>query len=119
MHQGLHGAGHEAVVDEEVFVNIEVGILSFQIAGAIAGHAMAQREVLRPGRRADRIGLHEAERIERALQRGGREKAASDGRAPQVIEGHEVPLSLTANSGICSGWEAGARLGAESRCEAF
>ena len=29
-----------------------------------------------------------------------REKAASDGRAAQVIEGHEVPLSLTMNSGI-------------------
>ena len=97
MHQGLHGTGQETVIDEEVFVNIEVGILSFQIAGAIAGHSMAQSEVLRPGRCANRIGLHEAERIEGALQGACREKAASDGRAAQVIEGHEVPLSLTMN----------------------
>src|SRR5262245_32623810 len=109
MHQGLHGASKEAVVDEEVLVNIEVAIPSLQIAGAISLHSMAERQVLRPGGRADRIGLHETERIQRALQCAGWKKAARDGRAAQVIESHEVPLSLTANSGIlqCRGWDAG------------
>ena len=37
------------------------GIAALQIAGAIARDAVAQGQVLRARRRADRIGLHEAE----------------------------------------------------------
>jgi hypothetical protein len=40
---------------------------------------MAQREVLGAGGRPDRIGLHEAEPVERPLQCGRREQIARDG----------------------------------------
>jgi hypothetical protein len=40
MHQGLHGARDEAVVDEEVFLDLQAGIAAFEIAGTITGDAM-------------------------------------------------------------------------------
>jgi hypothetical protein len=90
MHQGLHGARHEAVVHEEVLVDIELVVEPLEIAGAVADHAMAQREVLRTRRRPDRIGLDESKQVERALQRGGREKAIPNGSAPNFVQGcHE------------------------------
>ena len=98
VHQRLHGAGDEAVVHEEVLVDVEAGIAALEIAGAVAGHAMAQREVLRARRRPDRVGLHEAERVERALQRGRREEAARDRRAPQVVERHSDPLCVVSET---------------------
>ena len=94
MHQDLHRAGHEAVVHEEVLVDVEAGISALEIAGAIARHAMTQREVLRSRRRANGIGLHEAEYVERPLQRGRWEKAARDGGTTQVVESHSAPLSM-------------------------
>src|SRR5207244_9454078 len=94
MHQDLHRAGHEAVVHEEVLVDVQAGIAMLEIASAIAGHAMTQREVLRSRRRANGIGLHEPEYVERALQRGRREKAARDRGTTQVVESHSVPLSM-------------------------
>ena len=63
VHQALHGSRHEPVVHEEVLVDVEFRVAALEIAGAIAGDAMPQREVLRPGRRADGIGLHEAETV--------------------------------------------------------
>jgi hypothetical protein len=48
---------------------------------------MPQRQVLRARRRADRVGLDEAERIERTLEGRGREERAGDGEPPQVVEG--------------------------------
>jgi hypothetical protein len=55
---------------------------------------MAQREVLRARRRADRVGLHEAQPVEGAFQRGGREEAAGDSKAPQIVEGDRHPEVL-------------------------
>ena len=60
-------ARHEAVVDEDVLLDAERGVAPLEIAGAVAVDAMAQRQVLRARRRADRVGLHEAERVDRAL----------------------------------------------------
>ena len=56
----------------------------------MAGHSMARRADPAPGQ-APGWGrpARSRGRIERALQRAWREKAASDGRAAQVIEGHE------------------------------
>ena len=48
---------------------------------------MAQRQVLRPGRRADGVGLHEAELADRAGKRGRLEQGPGDGIAAQVIGG--------------------------------
>ncbi len=82
----VHGVRHEAVVDEDVLLDAEGGVAPLQVAGSIALDAMAQREVLGAGRRPDRVGLHEAERVEGALERGavergcGRRRTAADRR---------------------------------------
>jgi len=88
MHQGVHRARHETVVDEEIFLDSEFRVAAFEIAGAIIFHTMAQRKILRSCRSANRIGLHEAESVESALQGGGREKVAADSKAAQVVERH-------------------------------
>lgn len=88
VHQDLHGAGHEAVVHEEVLVNVQTRIATLEIAGAVADHAMAQRQVLGPRRCPDGVRLHEAEEIQRALERGWRKEATSHREAAQVVEGH-------------------------------
>src|SRR5262245_50340190 len=94
VHQRLHGAGNEAVVHEDVLVNIEIRVVPFEIAGAIVDDAVAQREILRAGRRPDRIGLDETESVEGALQRRRREERARDRRAAQVIECHGDSLCM-------------------------
>jgi len=60
VHQGVHAAGHEAVVDEEVLFDAELRVAAFEVAGAVVLDAMAQYQILSASRRADRIGLHEA-----------------------------------------------------------
>jgi hypothetical protein len=55
---------------------------------------MTQHQVLRARGRPDGVGLHEAECVQRARQRRWREETARDRSAPQVIEGHRVPLLL-------------------------
>jgi hypothetical protein len=61
VHQRLRGARQEAVVDEEVLFDRPAAGSAFQVAGAVAGHAVAQRQVLRARRGADGVGLHEAQ----------------------------------------------------------
>src|SRR6478735_7656149 len=70
VHQRADLARQEAVVDEEVLLDVEPRIAPRQIAGAVAGDAVTQRQVLRPGRGANRVGLDEAEPRDRAWQRG-------------------------------------------------
>jgi hypothetical protein len=86
MHQRLARARQEAVVDEEVLLDVELCVSAFEIARAVACDAMAERQVLGPRRRADRIRLDEAELVDRPAQRGGREQAASDGVAAQLLQ---------------------------------
>ena len=88
MHQGLNGARHETIVHEEVFVDVESAVKTLEITGAITSHAMPQGQVLRARRRTDGVGLHEAQAIQRALQRCWSEEAARDGGSPQVVECH-------------------------------
>ena len=87
MHQFVHGVRHEAVVDEDVLLDAEGGVAPLQVAGSIALDAMAQREVLGAGRRPDRVRLHEAERVEGAIEGRGWKEAAGDGEPPQIVEG--------------------------------
>ena len=61
MHQRVHFARHEAVVDEEVLLDRQLRIAALEVTGTVVDDAMAQRQVLRACRRADGIGLHEAE----------------------------------------------------------
>jgi len=86
MHQRLQLAGDEAVGDEEVFLDAELGIAPFEIAGVIALHAMAEDQVLRPRRGSNRVGLHEPHAVKRACQRGRREQRAGDGKSPKLVE---------------------------------
>src|SRR5713101_7850295 len=86
MHQRMYRASHEAVVDEEIFLDAELRVAAFEIAGAIILDAMAQYQVLSAGWRANRIGLHKAEPVQRAFQRGGREEALRDGQTAQIVE---------------------------------
>ena len=57
-----------------------------KIAGPIILDAVAQRQVLCACRRADRIRLYEAERVQRARQRRRRKQAAGDRKAAQRIQ---------------------------------
>lgn len=93
MHQPLYGTRHETVVDEEVFVNVEIAVGALEIARTIANDAVPQREILGSCWCTDRIRLHEPQDIEGALERGRLEQTASDGSAPDVIERHSPLLS--------------------------
>ena len=86
---GVQPARDEAVVDENVFLHVQRAIEPLEIASGVPADAVAQDEVLRPRRRADRIGLDETEAIDRALQRRWREEAARDGVATKVIESQQ------------------------------
>jgi hypothetical protein len=88
VHQALHGARDEPIVHEDVLVDVEASISTLEITGAVAGHTMTQREVLRPRGGADRIGLNKTEPVECALERRRREESASDRCAPQLVDGH-------------------------------
>ena len=98
VHQRLQPARHEAVVDEDVFFDVERRVAPLQIAGAVALHALAKDQVLRPRRRADRVRLHEPQPIERARQRGRPEQAARDREAPQILERHAPDVPPDASS---------------------
>ena len=96
MHQGLDDAGDEAVVHEEVLVDVEPGIVTLEVTGTVGGHTVAQREVLGAGRRPNGIGLDEAELIQRALQGGRREKSARDcGASFPVLPSPSLPFPAT------------------------
>ena len=90
MHQRVQRARHEAVVDEEVLLDRQPRIAALEVARAVAGHAMAQRQVLRACRGADRVGLHEAELLDRLRQRRRLEQRAGDRVAAQVVEGRRL-----------------------------
>ena len=95
VHQALHRAGDEPIVDEEVLVDVERRIAAFQIPRAVALDAVTERQVLRPRRGTDGVGLHEAQPVQGALQRGRREEAPRDREAAQVVQresGHSEVL---------------------------
>src|SRR6202451_2211143 len=87
MHQFMECAGHKAVVDEKILLQRKLRIQPFEVSRAIIPDAVAQRKVLGAGRRSDRVGLHEAQLLDRAPERGRLEQRAGDGKAAQGIEG--------------------------------
>jgi hypothetical protein len=86
MHQGMVRARQKAVVDEKVFFDRQPRIAPLEVTGTVVAHAVAQRQVLGARRRSDRVGLHEAELVDRARQRGWREQRAGHRVAAQVVE---------------------------------
>ena len=78
MHERVHAWRDEAVVDEEVFLDVEPCVTSLEVTGPVARHAVSERQVLRTRRRLDRIRLEEPEGIERVLQVARDEQASRD-----------------------------------------
>lgn len=87
MHQGVNFGSDESIVDEKIFVDAERRVTAFEVADAIVGDSVAQCQILRARRSADRISLDEAELLQSALERRRPEKAASSCMASQVVEG--------------------------------
>ena len=65
MHQLEDPPRNESVVDEEVFLDPERRVTALEIAGPVGGHTMPQRQVLRTRGCADRVGLNEAQPLDR------------------------------------------------------
>ena len=89
VHQRVRGARHEAVVDEEVFLDRQLGVAPFQVTRAVAADAVAQRQVLRPRRGADGVGLHETQFGDGLGQRRRLEEAAGDRVGAQCVDGDD------------------------------
>ena len=97
------------MTSEEILFDAEPGIVSFEVPRAVVLDAMAQGQVLRTSRCADRIGLDKAHPVQGALQRGGREETARDCKPPQAVQrdrhdwdigGEGVARSIS----ICAGY---------------
>jgi hypothetical protein len=88
MHQRVRRTGHEAVIDEGVLLDVERLVVPLEIAVAITGDPMAERQILCTRRRADRIGLLEAERRDRLSERRRRKQAARHSVAAQRRKRH-------------------------------
>jgi hypothetical protein len=54
-------ARQESIVDEEVLFDLEPRVTALELACPVVDHPVAQRQVLRARRCADRVGLHEPE----------------------------------------------------------
>ena len=61
MHQCVHVCGDESIVDEKIFVDAERRVTAFEVTGSVVGDPVAQCQILRARRCADRISLDEAE----------------------------------------------------------
>ena len=61
MHQGVNFGSDESIVDEKIFVDAELRVAAFKIAGPIVCDSVAQCQILRARRSANRISLNEAE----------------------------------------------------------
>src|SRR5690242_11802578 len=68
----------EAVCVQIVLFDVERRIVPFEIARAIADHAMAEDEILGASRRADRVGLDETEPFDGGWEGRGREERPGD-----------------------------------------
>jgi hypothetical protein len=88
MHQRLQESGYEAIVDEKVFLDAEFHVVALKIAGMVILHPMAQDQVFRRGRRADRISLYKAKSVQHALLRRGAEQTLVNGDTAKVVEIH-------------------------------
>ena len=78
---------HKTVVDEKVLFHRQLRVGALQVAGPVVLDAVAQREVLRAGRRANRVGLHKAQPLHGTGKAQGCEQAAAHSVAAQVGKG--------------------------------
>ena len=81
-----------AVVNEKVFFDVECCVAAFEISGAIVFDTMPQDQILCACRRTNRIGLHETQLLQGAIECGGFGKVSRDSKASQVIESDRIGL---------------------------
>jgi len=96
MHQGVILSRQKTVVDEEILLDGQARVTPFEVAGAVAGHAVPERQILRTGGRADGVGLDEAKLLDGATERGRLEQRARNGVTAQPVERdpHRAGLSV-------------------------
>ena len=61
MHQGVNFGSDESIVDEKILVDAEGSVATLEITGPIVGDSVAQCQILRARRSANRVSLNEAE----------------------------------------------------------
>ena len=66
MHQRVKRSRDEPVIDEHVLLDVERRVQPLEVARSIAVDARPERQILRARRRANRIGLDESKRVDRA-----------------------------------------------------
>src|SRR5215217_707385 len=86
MHEGLEGSGNVAVIDEEIFFDVERRVAAFEITGAIVIDAVTEDQILCPCGSANRIGLHKAHALQGAIECCWLREVASDGESSQVVD---------------------------------
>ena len=82
VHECLNCVCHESVHDEEVFLDRQLRVESFEVAGVVIFCAMTQHKILSARGRTDRIGLYKTHAMERGFQWDRLEKTTSNGIAP-------------------------------------
>src|SRR6185312_6456729 len=82
----MQRARNETVDNEEILLDIQLRIAPLEITRSIILHSMAQDEILRSGRRANRISLHKFHLMKRALQRRWFEEIPRHGKLPQLFK---------------------------------
>src|SRR5262249_1924275 len=118
MHQRVHRARYEAVVDDEVLLDAEARIAALEVARAVAAHAVAEREGLGANWGADRTGLQETQPLDRALQRRRREETASDRVGAKDVEGWHERQRRTASANYSVRICCTLASGGDNRCTA-
>src|SRR5688572_7949303 len=94
MHQAEYAVGDKAVVDEGVLMDAKAGVLALQVARAVVGDTVPQRQILSARRRPNRVSLHETEGLERLRQRCRWKQAPRDRVSPQLVDGQSRQLSV-------------------------
>ena len=85
VHERLHFAGYEAVIDEKVLFDPQFSITPFQIPGPVILHPVPQDQVLRPSWCANGICLHESHSLQGTFQGCGLKQTAANGEPPQIL----------------------------------
>ena len=85
VHERLERPGHEPIVDEELFLDIQALVAALEVPDAVVLHPVAEDQVLGARRRADRVGLHESQLPQGAAQRGGSEQALGGRKAAKGV----------------------------------
>ena len=82
----------KAVVDEVLLVDGELRVARIEVTGPVVENALPQDQILRPGRRANRVRLYEAKRRNRRFERSGPEQRTGKCVPTQVGQGDGADL---------------------------